>query len=108
MENKSCYVKHLAVNGIVKIGDLISENGKFLESEKLLQARLSPVHYFKLMCIVNSIPNEWKLIIKLSQQHICPHLNDTFEINIDNATVNVLKVTSKMLYNAAQKKIKLK
>ena len=58
IENKWCYVKHLAVNGIVKIGDLISENGKFLESEKLLQARLSPVHYFKLMGIVNSIPNE--------------------------------------------------
>ena len=46
--------KHLAVNGIVKIGDLVSDNGKFLESEKLLQARLSPVHYFKLMGIVNS------------------------------------------------------
>ena len=46
IENKSCYVKHLAVNGIVKIEDLMSDNGKFLESEKLLQARLSPVHYF--------------------------------------------------------------
>ena len=53
IENKSCYVKHLAVNGIVKIGDLISDNGKFLESEKLLQARLSPVLYFKLMGIVS-------------------------------------------------------
>ena len=117
IENKSCYVKHLVVTGIVKIGDLISDNGKFLESEKLLQARLSPVHYFKLTGIVNSIRNEWKLIIK-QRQHIWPPSNDTFEINIDNATVNVLKVTSKMLYNefkrkkqtvpSAQKKIKLK
>jgi len=45
IENKSCYIKHLAVHGIVKIGDLISDNGRFLESEKLLQARLSPVHF---------------------------------------------------------------
>ena len=47
-----------------------------------------------------------------------PPSNDTFQINIENATVNVLKVTSKMLYNefkrkkqtapSAQKKIKLK
>lgn len=51
------------------------------------------------MGIVNSIPNEWKLIIKLSQQHICPSSNDTFEISIENAMVNVLKLTSKMLYN---------
>ena len=118
IENKSCYVKHLAVHGIVKIGDLISDSGRFLESEKLLQARLSPVHYFKLMGIVNSIPNEWKLIIKQSQQHICPPSNDTFEINIENAAVDVLEITSKMLYNefkrkkqtvpSAQKKIKLK
>ena len=58
--------------------------------------RLSDVHYFKLMGIVNSIPNEWKLIIKQSQQHICSPSNDTFEINIDNATANVFKVTSKI------------
>ena len=118
IENKSCYIKHLAVHGIVKIGDLISDNGRFLESEKLLQARLSPVHFFKLMGIVNSIPNEWKLIIKQSQHHICSPSNDTFQISIENATLNVLKVTSKMLYNefkrkkqtvpAAQKKIELK
>ena len=119
IENKSCYIKHLAVHGIVKIGDLISDNGRFLESEKLLQARLSPVHFFKLMGIVNSIPNEWKLIIKQSQHHICSPSNDTFQINIENSTtVNVLNVTSKMLYNqfkrkkrtvpAAQKKIELK
>ena len=70
------------------------------------------------MGIVNSIPKEWKLIIKQSQQHICPSSNDTFQINIDNATVNILKATSKMLYNefkrkkqtvpSAQEKIKLK
>jgi len=98
-ENKSCYIKHLAVHGIVKIGDLISANGRFLESEKLLQARLSPVHVFKLIGIVNSIPNKWKLIIKQSQQHICRPSNDTFQINIENATVSVLKVPSRMLYN---------
>lgn len=51
------------------------------------------------MGIVNAIPNEWKLIIKLSHQHICPSSNDTFEISIENAMVNVLKLTSKMLYN---------
>ena len=64
---------------------LIKQYGtiRFLESEKLLQARLSPVHFFKLMGIVNSIPNEWKLIIKQSQQHICPPSNDTFQINIE-------------------------
>ena len=42
IENKSCYIKHVAVHGIVEIGDLISDNDRFLESKKLLPARLSP------------------------------------------------------------------
>ena len=49
IESKSCYIKHLVAHGIVKIGDLISDNGRFLESEKLLQSPLSPIHFFKLM-----------------------------------------------------------
>ena len=56
------------------------------------------------MGIVNSIPNEWKLIIKQSQQHICPPSSDMFQINIENATINVLKATSKVLYNEFKRK----
>ena len=118
IESKSCYIKHLVAHGIVKIGDLISDDGRFLESEKLLQSRLSPIHFFKLMGIVNSIPNDWKLTIKQSQQHVCPPSNDAIQINIESAVVDVLKVTSKMLYNefkrkkqttpSAQNKLKLK
>ena len=118
IESKSCYIKHLVAHGIVKIGDLISDNGRFLESQKLLQSHLSPIHFFKLMGIVNSILNDWKLIIKQSQQHVCPPSNDAIQINIESAAVDVLKVTSKMLYNefkckkqtapSAQNKIKLK
>ena len=44
----------------------------------------SPIHFFKLMGIVNSIPNDWKLIIKQSQQHVCPPSNDTIQINIES------------------------
>ena len=104
IESKSCYIKHLVAHGIVKIGDLISDNGRFLESEKLLQSRLSPIHFFKLIGIVNSIPNDWKLIIKQSQEHVCPPSNDAIQINIESAAVDVLKVTSKMLYNEFKRK----
>ena len=53
IENKSCYIKHLVAHGIVKIGDLISDNGRFLESQILLQ------------------------------QHVCPPSNDAIQINIE-------------------------
>ena len=94
----------MVVHGIVKIGDLISENGRFLESGKVLQSRLSPIHFFKLMGVVNSIPNDWELIIKQSKQHVCPPTNDTIQINIGSAAVDVLKATSKILYNEFKRK----
>ena len=43
------------------------------------------------------------------QHHICPPLNDTFQINIEGNKVIILKVTSKMqTVPSFQKKIKLK
>ena len=60
---------------------------------------------FHVMDIVNSIPNEWRIIIKQSQQHICLPSKDTFQINIESTKVNVLKVTSKMFYNEFNRKI---
>ena len=70
MHGKSLFEKHLFTKGIVKIGDLLSDTGKFLESPKVLEANLSPIQYFKLIGIVNAIPNERRLIIKESHiQH---------------------------------------
>ena len=59
---------------------------------------------FHVMDIVNSIPNEWRIIIKQSQQNICPPMNDKFQINIESNKINVLKVTSRMLYNEYKRK----
>ena len=69
---------------------MLSDNGRFLESEKkLLEAGLSPIRFFKLMGMVNSIPNDWTLIVcKVSNPFV-----------IESAAVDVLKVTSNMLYN---------
>ena len=45
----------------------------------------------------NSFPKDWKLIIKQSQQHVCPPSNHTIQINIESAAADVLEATSKML-----------
>ena len=104
IEKKSCFIKHLIDHRIVKIGDLISNTGRFLESEKILHLQLSPIHYFKLMGIINAIPNEWRLIIKQRQQHAYSPSNETIQINIDGVNVDLLKVTSKMIYNEFKRK----
>ena len=57
MDKSSLFEKHLFTQGIVKIGDLLSETGKFLESTKVLEANLSPIQYFRLIGIVDAIQN---------------------------------------------------
>ena len=94
IEKRSCFIKCLVDNGILKIGDLISNTGRFLESEKILCLQLSPILYFKLLGVINAIPNEWRLIIRQSQQHIYSPSSDTIQINIDGINVNLLKVNS--------------
>ena len=104
IEKRSCFIKCLVDNGILKIGDLISNTGRFLESEKILRLQLSPILYFKLMGVINAIPNEWRLIIRQSQQHIYSPSSDTIQINIDGININLLKVNSKMIYNEFKRK----
>jgi len=104
IEKKSCSVKYLIDHGIVKIGDLISNTGRFLESEKILHLQLSPIHYFKLMGIINVIPSEWRLIMKQRQQHVYSLSKETIQINIDGVNADLLKVTSKMIHNEFKRK----
>ena len=55
-DKQSLFEKHLFCQGIVKIGDLLSSTGKFLQSSKVLTANLSPTQNFKLIGVVDAIP----------------------------------------------------
>ena len=94
----SIFLQHLLNQGFVKIGNLLSNRGTFLENSRFQGTRLSPVDYFKLMGIFNAIPSDWRAILKQNHgQHPTP-LNDFIELNIDGTYVNLLKLTSKMIY----------
>ena len=65
-EGKSLYNAFLHMTcGISEIGDLVSTYNRFLGSDKILSAKLSPSQYFLLMGVVSAIPNEWRPIIKV-------------------------------------------
>ena len=57
---RSIFRKDLFSNGIIAIGDLLSDAGIFLKGVKVLNANLSPIEYFSLMSIVDAIPLEWR------------------------------------------------
>jgi len=119
VDKQSLFEKHLFCQGTVKIGDLLSNMGNFLQSSKVLAANLSPTQYFELIGVVDAIPIAWRLIIKESQtnQHFYASiLGDKVYIELDETEIDLFKVTSKLLYNqfknknqtppSAQKKMK--
>ena len=63
-QGKSIYQPLLHKCGIIKVGDLISNDRTFLKSEKVLKAQLSPSKLFGLMGIVNALSSEWRSIMK--------------------------------------------
>ena len=72
IQNESIFDELLFSQGVVKTGDLISETGNFFQSAKILQVNLSPIQSFKLMSIVDTIPSDWRILIKQNQEHSVP------------------------------------
>ena len=61
MTKKSMYRRDIVNLGFVKIGDLITENHSFSYG---INPLLNPEQRFFLMSIVNSIPAEWRSVVK--------------------------------------------
>ena len=50
--------------GILKVGDLVSREGVFLKSDKILNSSFSPCYSFSLTGVLDAIPKEWRSLIK--------------------------------------------
>ena len=104
VQQLSVFEKHCFSEGIVMVGDLLSDGGVFLKGANVLNANLSPLKRFKLMGIVDALPCEWKRIIRQSAQHPPPplpsHIRDAFYLKMEDSGVALSKVSSKLLYVA--------
>ena len=94
-QGKSIFQSFFYNLGILKVGDLVSKEGVFLKSDKILNSSLSPCNSFALMGVFDAIPKEWRSIIKMS-----PYWMDQtcFELKIADKLINPADVTSKMVY----------
>ena len=95
IDKKSIYRSDLFNLGIIKVGDLITDNNIFLHED--LSATISPGQRFFIMGVVHSLPSDWKTIIRSS---VCKNgkrpIPHTPYINLNCG----LDVTSKQIYNS--------
>jgi len=64
IDKKSVYRNDLVNLGIVKVGDLITDNNLFLYEDPY--APISPEQRFFIMGVVHSLPSDWKTLIRPS------------------------------------------
>ena len=99
-QGKSIFQSFFYNLGILKVGDLVSREGVFLKSDKILNSSFSPCYYFSLMGVLDTIPKEWRSLIKTS--HYCapsPIDQSCFELIIAGKVIDLANVTSKLVYN---------
>ena len=59
---------------------------------------LSPVDLFKLMSLIDVIPNQWRKLVEERGQYKSPELNGMAHLRIEDEDVDLSSVTLKYLY----------
>ena len=99
IDKKSVYRSDLFNLGIIKVGDLITDNNLFLHEDPFVT--ISPEQRFFIMGVVHSLPSDWKTIIRSS---VCKNgkrpIPQTPYINLNCGSFPILDVTSKQIYNS--------
>ena len=58
VDRKPVYYKTLAEKGILRIGDLISENNQLITKCNLRELNLTPLDQFRLFSLLNTLPKQ--------------------------------------------------
>ena len=59
---RSVYFRNLSEKGILRMGDLISDNNQFIakSNHTLRELNISPLDFLRLTSVINAIPAEWR------------------------------------------------
>ena len=99
MDGKSVYNKGLADIGILRIGDLISEDNKLI-TNKLRELNVSPLDAFRLTCVIEALPTEWRIFLKACNYSVIEpfNLQNQVQLNLNGQNVLLSKAVSKIIY----------
>ena len=91
----------LASNGLIRIGDLVTEGNQFISQCNLRQPDFSPKDVFDLMFLIpDVIPSPWRQSLKMNgygnKDHLFLMIN--FKLFVNNQDVLIDKAFSKSIY----------
>jgi len=98
VDGKSVYYNRLANIGILSIGDLIFKDTKLLTNH-LRVLNISPLDVFRLTCVIEALPTEWRTFLKTRNHSVEPfNLQNQVQLNLNGQNVLLSKAVSKIIY----------
>ena len=106
---KSVYFKNLAEKGILRIGDLISDNNEFIvkSNYKLRELNTSPLDIFRLISVIDALPVEWResLNTPASTADEPFNLHNEIKLRFEDKNVLIETVVSKTIHKELRNRI---
>ena len=99
---KSVYFKTLAEKGIIKIGDLISDNNELIvkNNRRLRELNISVLDAFRLLTLIDALPLEWceglKTISYIEDEPF--NIHDEMKLNLNEQIILIKTAASKIVY----------
>ena len=97
---RSVYFGNLAEKGILRMGDIISDNNQFIvkSNQKLRELNISPLDLFRLTSVIDAIPAEWREWLTTSAPIEPFNLHDEIKLSFNGKSVLLETVVSKTVY----------
>ena len=107
---RSVYFRNLAEKGILRMGDLISDNNQFIvkSNHKLRELNISPLDFFRLTSVIDAIPAEWREWLTTSAPIVGNepfNLHDEIKLSFNGKSVLLETVVSKTVYKELRNRI---
>ena len=104
------YFRNLAEKGILRMGDLISDNNQFIvkSNHKLRELNISPLDFFRLTSVIDAIPAEWREWLTTSAPIVGNepfNLHDEIKLSFNGKSVLLETVVSKTVYKELRNRI---
>ena len=107
IDGKSVFFETLAEKGILRIGDLISENNELITKRKVRELNLTPLDLFRLVSVVNALPSEWRDLLKRSSHSDKRTFNLQHQIvlSLNGQKTRINKAVSKTIYKELRNRV---
>ena len=99
VDGKSVYNNRLANLGILRIGDLISEDNKLITNYPR-ELNISPLNVFRLPCVIEALPTKWRILLKTCNHSVIEpfDLQNQVHFYLNGYNLLLSKAVSKIIY----------